>query len=255
MQLDLMKQLFRNKPQNMNEYRHNVPMQMWCEDDKPSTKMLLKGKMALSDAELLSIIIGNDCSRKRSSLDSARSILNKASDNLGEIATLSVVELLKAGITMAQATRVITAFEIGRRRNASEVVTKEKISTSRNAYEIFRSVLTDKPYEEFWIILLNRANKVIGKCQISEGGISGTVVDPKKIFKVALDHHASSLILGHNHPSNSTCPSEADQRITKKLVSAGLLLEITVLDHIILSNDGFYSFADDGMLEPLSHDK
>jgi DNA repair protein RadC len=109
-------------------------------------------------------------------------------------------------------------------------------------------VLTDKPYEEFWIILLNRANKVLQKVKISEGGISGTVVDPKKIFKVALDHHASSIILGHNHPSGAAYPSEADQKITKKLVNAGVLLEITVLDHIILANDQFYSFADDGAL-------
>ena len=172
MQLDLLKQLFRNKPQNMNEYKHIVPMQMWCEDDKPSTKILLKGKMALSDSELLSIIIGNDGSRYRSCLDAARKILHQANDNLGEMAKLSVVELVKAGITMAQATRVITAFEIGRRRSTSEVVLKEKILTSRNAFEIFRSVLTDMPYEEFWIIMLNRANKVIGKSQISEGGIS-----------------------------------------------------------------------------------
>jgi DNA repair protein RadC len=230
-------------------YTNNIPMQMWCEDDKPATKILLKGKMALADSELLSIIIGNDGSRSRSCLDSARLILNKASDNLGEIAKLSVTELATAGnITVAQATRVITAFEIGRRRSASEVVSKDKISNSRNAYEIFRSVLTDKPYEEFWVILLNRANKVIGKCLISEGGISGTVVDPKKIFKVALDHHASSIILGHNHPSGATYPSEADQKITKKLVNAGLLLEITVLDHLILANDQFYSFADEGTL-------
>ena len=248
MQLDLLKQLFRNNQNNMKEYKHTVPMQMWCEDDKPSTKILLKGKMALSDSELLSIIIGNDGSRSRSCLDAARTILHQANDNLGKIAKLSVIELVKAGITMAQATRVITAFEIGRRRSASEVVSKEKISTSRNAFEIFRSVLADKPYEEFWIILLNRANKVLQKVQISEGGISGTVVDPKKIFKVALDHHASSIILGHNHPSGVVTPSEADQRITKKLVDAGVLLEITVLDHIILANDQFYSFADDGAL-------
>jgi DNA repair protein RadC len=229
-------------------YSNNIPMQMWCEDDKPATKILLKEKMALSDSELLSIIIGNDGSRYRSSLDATRLILNHANDNLGEIAKLSVSELTNAGITMAQATRIITAFEIGRRRSITEVVSKEKISTSRNAYDIFRSVLTDKPYEEFWIIMLNKANKVLKKCNISEGGISGTVVDPKKIFKIALDNHACSIILGHNHPSGVVTPSEADQRITKKLVDAGILLEITVLDHLILANDGFYSFADDGAL-------
>ncbi len=229
-------------------YSNNIPMQQWCEDDRPDTKILLKGKAAVSDSELLSIIIGNDGSRNRSSLDAARLILNQSSDNLGEIAKLSVAELVKTSITMAQATRIITTFEIGRRRNVSESVTKEKISSSRNAYEIFRSVLTDKPFEEFWIILLNRANKVHQKVQISEGGISGTVVDPKKVFKIVLDNLASGIILGHNHPSGVVTPSEADCRITKKLVNAGVLLEITVLDHIILANDQFYSFADDGAL-------
>ncbi len=171
-------------------------MQMWCEDDKPATKILLKGKMALSDSELLSIIGGNDGSLNRSCLDSARLILNQANDNLAEIAKLSVSDLIEVGnITMAEATRVITAFEIGRRRGASEVDSKVKITFSKNANEIFRSVLTDKPYEEFWIILLNCSNRVIGHKMISEGGISGTVVDPKKIFKIALDNHASGIIL------------------------------------------------------------
>jgi DNA repair protein RadC len=179
-------------------YKNNIPMQQWCEDDKPATKILLKGRNALSDSELLSIIIGNDGSQNRSSLDAARLILNQANDNLGEIAKLTISELTQAGnITLAQATRVITAFEIGRRRGASEVVPKVKISSSTNANDIFRSVLTDKPYEEFWIILLNRSNRVIGYKMISEGGISGTVVDPKKIFKIALDNHASGIILGH----------------------------------------------------------
>jgi DNA repair protein RadC len=222
---------------------------MWCEDDKPASNILLKGKAALSDAELLSIIIGNDGFRNRSSLDAARLILNHAKDNLAEIAKFSVSELTTTGkITTAQATRVITAFEIGRRRSTSEVILKEKIASSKDAYEIFRSVLTDKPYEEFWVILLNRANKVLQKVQISEGGISGTVVDPKKIFKIALENHSSGIILGHNHPSGATFPSEADQKITKKLVNAGVLLEITVLDHLILANDMFYSFADEGTL-------
>jgi len=230
-------------------YTNQIPMQMWCEDDKPATKILLKGKMALSDSELLSIIIGNDGSLNRSSLDAARLLLYHASDNLGEVAKLSASDLIKAGnITKAQAIRIITSFEIGKRRNYSESVPKDKIKTSRNAYEIFRSIMIDKPYEEFWIIMLNKANKVLKKCNISEGGISGTVVDPKKIFKISLDNHASSIILGHNHPSGVVTPSEADCRITKKLVDAGILLEITVIDHIILANDQFYSFADEGAL-------
>jgi DNA repair protein RadC len=230
-------------------YSENIPMEMWKEDDKPATKILMKGKMALSDSELLSIIIGNDGSRMRSSLDTSRLLLNRANGNLAEIAKLSVTELSKnCNLTVAQATRVITAFEIGRRRAASEVIPKVKISSSSNANDIFRSVLTDKPYEEFWIIILNRSNHVIGLKMISEGGISGTVVDPKKIFKIALDNHASSIILGHNHPSGAKYPSDADQKITKKIVNAGLLLEISVLDHLIITDAGFYSFGDDGAL-------
>lgn len=123
-----------------------------------------------------------------------------------------------------------------------------RYSPSKDANDILRSVLTDKPYEEFWIILLNRSNRVIGQKLISEGGISGTVVDPKKVFKIALDHHASGIILGHNHPSGVTAPSEADQKITKKIVNAGQLLEIVVLDHIIITDDGYYSFTDEGAL-------
>ena len=224
-------------------------MQSWCEDDKPSTKILLKGKLAMSDAELLSIIIGNDNSRKRSCLDTARLLINQANDNLSEIARSSASELVTNGnITMAQATRIITAFELGRRRNASETASKKRISSSRYAHELLQSVLSDKPYEEFWIILLNRANKVLGQKMISEGGISGTVVDPKKIFKIALEYHACGIILGHNHPSGNLQPSESDRRITQKLLDAGKLLEISVLDHIILADNQYYSFSDEGAI-------
>jgi len=230
-------------------YNVNIPMQSWCEDDKPSTKILLKGKMALSDAEHLSIIIGNCTSPKRSSLDTARQLIHQANGNLGEVARLSISELMKAGnITIAQATRLTSAFEIGRRRDFSEVSSKLRIAKSNDAYDIFRSVLVDKPYEEFWILLLNRANRLIRKECISEGGISGTVVDPKKIFKVALDHHATGIILGHNHPSGNTRPSESDIHITHKIVEAGKLLEVSVLDHLILADNGFYSFSDEGTL-------
>jgi DNA repair protein RadC len=152
------------------------------------------------------------------------------------------------GIGQGRATTILAALELGRRRNESEVLARDKIKTSRDAYEIFRSTLGDRPYEEFWIILLNKANKVLKKCNISEGGISGTVVDPKKIFKISLDHHASSIILGHNHPSGVVTPSEADQRITKKICEAGAMLEVTVLDHLIIGDDSYYSFADDGAL-------
>jgi DNA repair protein RadC len=139
-------------------------------------------------------------------------------------------------------------FALARRRNESEVILKDKISRSTDAFEIFKSLIGDLPYEEFWILMLSKANKVIKKVRISEGGVSGTVVDPKKIYKIALDHHASSLILGHNHPSGNIQPSEADQKITKKIKECGILLDIAVLDHIIIGDDRFYSFADEGTI-------
>jgi DNA repair protein RadC len=152
------------------------------------------------------------------------------------------------GIGKVRAITILAALELGRRRNESEVLLRDKIKSSRDAYEIFRGTMGDRPYEEFWIILLNKANRVLQKCNISEGGISGTVVDPKKIFKISLDHHASSIILGHNHPSGVVTPSEADMRITKKLCDAGAMLEVTVLDHLIIGEDNYYSFADEGTL-------
>lgn len=237
-------------PGNMRLYNSgNVPMQCWSDDDKPGTKILLRGSSVLSNAELLSIIIGNGNSRERSSLDAARLLLSDSHDNLGEIARSTVPELVRRGfITKTQAVRLNAAFELGRRRNVLEVVKAEKIFHSSDAYELLRSVLLDKPYEEFWIILLNRGNRVIRQKMISEGGVSGTVVDPKKVFKIALEHHACGIILGHNHPSGNIQPSESDRQITQKLAGAGKLLEITVLDHIIIADNQYYSFSDDSAL-------
>ena len=139
-------------------------------------------------------------------------------------------------------------FALARRRNESDVLTKAKIASSKDAFDIFNSLTGDLFYEEFWIILLNKANKVLKKVRISEGGISGTVVDPKKIFKIALDNHCSSIILGHNHPSGNTQPSEADNKITKKIKDCGILLDMAVLDHVIVAGDRYYSYADEGTL-------
>jgi DNA repair protein RadC len=228
-------------------YKH-MPMSGWCKDDQPRYKMLSKGKGSLSDAETLCVILGAGSSND-TSLDLAKKILLSANNNLAEVSKLGLADLTRIkGIGQAKALSIIAAFELGRRRNICEVIKKNKITNSRDAFEIFRSELGDLPYEEFWIILLNKANKVIRKCSISEGGVSGTVVDPKKIFKIALDHHASSIILGHNHPSGNIQPSDADRKITDKIKNAGVMLDIAVLDHIILGNDQYYSFADEGML-------
>ncbi|MFZ4523724.1 MAG: RadC family protein [Bacteroidales bacterium] len=232
----------------MENYTNHSTIRNWAEDDRPREKLLLKGRNSLSDAELLAILVGSG-TKTESAVDLAKNILKLAQDNLAELSRLGIGELTKVkGIGQARAVTILAALELGRRRNESEVLVRDKIKTSRDAYEIFRSTIGDRPYEEFWIILLNRANKVIKKCNISEGGISGTVVDPKKIFKISLEHHASSIILGHNHPSGVVTPSDADCRITKKLCDAGAMLEVTVLDHLIIGDDSYYSFADEGAL-------
>jgi len=232
----------------METYPNHTTIRNWAEDDRPREKLMLKGRQSMSDTELLAILIGSG-TRYETAVELAKNILHRAHDNLVELSKMNLNELMAVkGIGQARAITILAALELGRRRNESEVLIRDKIKTSRDAYEIFRSTMGDRPYEEFWIILLNKANKVLQKCNISEGGISGTVVDPKKIFKISLDHHASSIILGHNHPSGVVTPSEADQRITKKIRDAGAMLEVTVLDHLIIGENSYYSFADEGTL-------
>ena len=224
---------FSRLTEKMENFENKFTIKNWAEEDRPREKLLLKGKNVLSDAELLAILLGSG-NRHESAVELGKKILNHVNDNLMELSRLSATELMEfPGIGEAKAITVIAALELGKRRNESEVISREKISSSRDAFEIFQSTLGDQPYEEFWIILLNKANKVIRKCSISEGGISGTVVDPKKIFKIALDYHASSIIMGHNHPSGNIQPSEADKKITKKIRDAGIMLDVAVLDHLI----------------------
>jgi DNA repair protein RadC len=229
-------------------YENRIPMRYWAEDDLPSQKLLLKGNGSLSDAELLSIIIGTGVSGENS-LDIAMKTLSICGNNLCEFWKFSVSDLQKIkGIGEKRAVKIAAMFALARRRNESEVIFKNKISKSQDAFEIFHSLMGDLPYEEFWLLLLNRANRVVKKVKISEGGISGTVVDPKKIFQICLEQHATSIILGHNHPSGAITPSEADNKITKKIKDCGLLLDVAVLDHIIVGDDRFYSFADEGAM-------
>ena len=234
--------------ENGRNYENRIPMRYWAEDDLPSQKLLLKGNGSLSDAELLSIIIGSGVSGENS-LDIAMKTLSICGNNLCEFWKFSVSDLQKIkGIGEKRAVKIAAMFALARRRNESEVIFKNKISKSQDAFEIFHSLMGDLPYEEFWLLLLNRANRVVRKVKISEGGISGTVVDPKKIFQICLEQHATSIILGHNHPSGTVTPSEADNKITKKIKDCGLLLDVAVLDHIIVGDDRFYSFADEGTL-------
>ena len=229
-------------------YENRIPMRLWAEDDLPRQKLLLKGSVTLSDAELMSIIIGSGVSGENS-LDIAKKMLSNCGNSLCEFWKYGVSDLLKTkGIGEKRAVKIIAMFALSRRRNESEIILKEKITKSNDAFEILKSIMGDLPHEEFWILLLNKANRVLKKVRISEGGISGTVVDPKKIFQICLEQHTSSIILGHNHPSGNIQPSEADNKITQKIKNCGLMLDIAVLDHIIVGDDRYYSFADDGKI-------
>lgn len=232
----------------MTEYKEKTTIKNWAEDDRPREKLLLKGKHSLSNAELIAILIGSGSS-ELSAVDLAKKILNSSNNNLIELSKLSVTDLMKfKGIGQAKAISIIAALELGKRRRSEDVLEKEKIISSRDAFEVFQGILSDSQYEEFWMLLLNKANKIIKKINISEGGISGTVADPKKIFKLALENNASSIILSHNHPSGNIQPSDSDIKLTKKLVDAGKLLDISVLDHVIIGDEKYYSFADENML-------
>lgn len=232
----------------MSESNSGLNILSWAEEDRPREKLLLKGKSVLSDAELIAILIGSG-TRSMSAVDVAKLILSKARNNLNELARFSVKDLRKVkGIGEAKAIAIVSALELGRRRKESEFFEKTKISCSNDIYQLMKPDLLDLPKEAFWVLLLNRANGLIKKEQISSGGISGTVADPKIIFKAALDQYASSIVLIHNHPSGNLKPSSADINLTKKMKEAGKLLEIPVLDHIIFGDEGYLSFADEGLL-------
>ena len=232
----------------MSELSNGLNILSWAEEDRPREKLLLKGKSVLSDAELIAILIGSG-TRSISAVDVAKMILSNANYNLNELAKFSIKDLRKVkGIGEAKAIAIVSALELGRRRKESEFTEKIKITCSNDIYQFMKPELMDLPKEEFWVLLLNRANRLIKKEQISSGGISGTVADPKIIFKAALDQYASSIILVHNHPSGNLKPSQADIKLTNKMKEAGSLLEIPILDHIIFSDEGYLSFADEGML-------
>lgn len=229
--------------------KYNLPISQWAEDDRPREKLIAKGKGQLSKAELIAILIGSG-NREESAVELAKRILSSVDNNLAELSKLGVKELCKfKGIGTAKAISIIAALEIGRRRRADDVIQKtNKIVSSRDAFDILYADLSDKHHEEFWILLLDRANQIIKKINISEGGISGTVTDPKKIFRLALEFNSSSIILAHNHPSNNLKPSDNDIKFTKTITTAGRTLEISVLDHIIVGSDNYFSFADESMI-------
>jgi len=220
----------------------------WAVEDRPREKMLAKGIRALSEAELIAILIGSG-NPKETAVELSRRILASVNNNLNELAKLSVDELQKFnGIGEAKAINIMAALELGRRRKESEPDEKIAINSSGDVARIFQPLLGDLPHEEFWVLLLNRSNRVIDKYMVSQGGVTGTVTDVKIILKIAIEKLASAVILCHNHPSGNLQASDADKTITKKVKEAGQWVDIPVLDHIIIGNEKYYSFADEGII-------
>jgi len=236
------------KTTRMN-YKLHSSIKELADDEQPRQKLLLKGKNALSDAELLAILIGSG-TKEESALGLSGRMLLHVKQNLFELGKLSLKDFLEfKGIGQAKALLIVAALEIGRRRQFSQASEKVRVQSSRDAYEYLFANFADLKREEFWIILLNRSNKILDKVQISVGGISGTVVDTRIIFQNALQRDTcTSIILAHNHPSGNLKPSQADIDITKKITKGGNCLELKVLDHLIFSEEGYYSFADEGRM-------
>ena len=219
-----------------------------AEDDRPREKFLLKGKSALSDSELLAINLGSG-NNEDSAVELARKILASVDYNWQKLSKLSIKDLMKfKGIGEAKAISVAAALEIGRRKAAQEIPEKEKVTSVNDLYKIFSQYLSDLQTEEFWAIFLDQKNHVIYKTQISKGGISGTLVDVRVIFRIAIEHFATSVVVAHNHPTGNLTPSQPDISITRRIKEAGDLLDIKLLDHLIIGENSFFSFSEQGLL-------
>jgi DNA repair protein RadC len=220
----------------------------WSEEDQPREKLMNKGKAVLSTAELIAILIGSGNS-DQSAVELSKQILDSVNSNLSALSKLSIHDLMKfKGIGEAKAISIIAALELGRRRKETDSDERVKITSSKDAYNMMYESMVDLPHEEFWVIYLNRANLVVRKERTTSGGITGTIVDARLIFKTAVECLACGIILVHNHPSGNKEPSQADKQLTTKLREAGKLLDIPVLDHLIFTDSAYYSFADEGLL-------
>ncbi|PWA09825.1 RadC family protein [Flavobacterium laiguense] len=223
------------------------PITNWSEDDKPREKLMLKGKSVLSDTELIAILIGSG-SRNESAVDLSKRILASVNHNLNALGKLSIAQLTNfKGIGEAKAISIIAAMELGRRRRNEDAVELTKITSSKAVFEVMQPIIGELPHEEFWVLFLNNSNKILFKTQLSKGGMTGTMVDVRIVFKIAFEQNATAIILVHNHPSGKLQASDADIQITKKIKTAGQQLDIPVLDHIIITESGYYSFVDEGI--------
>lgn len=232
----------------MEENTGTFSIKYWAEDDQPREKLMLKGKSALSDAELIAILIGSG-SRNESAVELSKRILAGVDNNLNALGKQSLQQLMSfKGIGEAKAITIAAAMELGRRRRDEEGIDLKKITSSRAVFEIMQPLIGELPHEEFWILYLNNSNKVTYKAQLSKGGITGTIVDVRLVFKLALEQNATGIILVHNHPSGALQASEPDKQITRQLKMAGQSLSINVLDHVIVTEKDYFSFADAGIL-------
>jgi len=227
---------------------NKLSIKNWSIDDRPREKLISNGKKSLSDAELIAIIIGSG-SRTESALELSKNILHQYNNDLNKLSKCTIKDLTNIkGIGEAKAVSIISAIELGLRRKNTEQEERKSITSSQDVFNIMHSNFSDLPYEEFWVLLLNRSNKIIEKVKFSQGGISGTVVDIRLILKSAVQHLASSIILVHNHPSGNIKPSTQDTQLTQKLKEAANFFDIQILDHLIISDHLFYSFADNGSM-------
>ncbi len=225
-----------------------LTIKSWAQDDRPREKLLAKGKTSLSDAELIAILIGSG-NRQESAVALSKRILQSVSGNINELAKLSVEKLIKfKGIGDAKAIAIITALEIGKRRQLEIALEKPQITSSKDVFNVMQPVIGDLEHEEFWVLFLNNSNKVLAKSQISKGGLTATIVDVRLLFKRALELASVGIIVCHNHPSGKLQPSTADKQLTQKIKEAGCTLDIKLLDHLIITEKVYFSFADDGVL-------
>jgi DNA repair protein RadC len=231
----------------MEEYT-NLSIRNWAVEDRPREKMLARGIQSLSDSELIALLIGSG-TRKITAVELARQILNRAGNNLDILGKYSVSDLKKhKGIGQARAITIVAALELGRRRKQADSPDREKITGSADVFNLMHPILSDLSHEEFWILILNRSNRVIDKRKISQGGLTGTVTDIRIILKTAIENLATSLILCHNHPSGNLQPSDADISITRRLKDSASLMDISLLDHLIIAGKGYFSFADENII-------
>jgi len=232
----------------MTEKQTSFSIKNWSQGDQPREKLRDKGKAALSDTELVAILIGSG-NKEESAVDLCKRILASVDNNLNALGKLTIKQLMEfKGIGEAKAITIAAALELGRRRRGEDALKQDKITSSVSVFELMQPIIGELPHEEFWIVYLNNSNKVIQKNQLSKGGITGTLVDVRLVLKNALEVGATGIILAHNHPSGTLKPSEADKKITQKLKSAGESLDIKVLDHLIVTEKAYFSFADENLL-------